>query len=575
MQIRFTLVTTCLLLALAAYAQPEIKVAEEGISINDNGQNVPASGTVLDVSSDNKGVVFPRLSVQQRNQITEPVIGLLIFLTDSSVYQYWNGLTWQNMGMPVTPTPPPSSSNWDPSDEWTSTNLKLWLDASRTDWKTGTAQDYLTYRDSNPFVVHSGFYDGGNALRFDDSDEQHVEIDGTITVSDTFTFCGWFQSNSTTADDYIINSGNTISSIAKTDNTTIVVRLNGGTTQSYTVPAMGSSWHFLMVVSDGTNCRVYLDGVESTDGVQTVNSGNRSFKIFGSLTGASNFFNGKFDDFIIFDGTVANGTDASNIYNSGTGANPEAILGVSATHRYKFNESNFAEKITDSGTGGTDGTLKNFYFITQVDDRSGNDEHFTQGTTTHQPSTVEIERERWMDLDGIDDWLSGVNNQTDIRTVIAVFTQNDDPNFGEFDALLTGDGAGSDEADNIVLIGISGRDDLYATVGFLSDPDIEVYLDGMAISKASNGFQISMGGMSNILVTTDTSGDYSMTSAKLQIGKERNRTTRHWDGALAELIILNTPISTSTRQQIEGYLAHKWGLTANLPAGHPYKSTAP
>ena len=29
------------------------------------------------------------------------------------------------------------------------------------------------------------------------------------------------------------------------------------------------------------------------------------------------------------------------------------------------------------------------------------------------------------------------------------------------------------------------------------------------------------------------------------------------------------------RQRIEGYLAHTWGLTANLPAGHPYKAAPP
>ena len=44
---------------------------------------------------------------------------------------------------------------------------------------------------------------------------------------------------------------------------------------------------------------------------------------------------------------------------------------------------------------------------------------------------------------------------------------------------------------------------------------------------------------------------------------------------IAEIIIINASITTDTRQRIEGYLAHKWGLTANLPAGHPYKSTAP
>ena len=29
------------------------------------------------------------------------------------------------------------------------------------------------------------------------------------------------------------------------------------------------------------------------------------------------------------------------------------------------------------------------------------------------------------------------------------------------------------------------------------------------------------------------------------------------------------------RQQLEGYLAWKWGLEANLPVDHPYKNAAP
>ena len=31
----------------------------------------------------------------------------------------------------------------------------------------------------------------------------------------------------------------------------------------------------------------------------------------------------------------------------------------------------------------------------------------------------------------------------------------------------------------------------------------------------------------------------------------------------------------TTRKQVDGYLAHKWGLTSNLPDGHPYKTSAP
>jgi hypothetical protein len=44
---------------------------------------------------------------------------------------------------------------------------------------------------------------------------------------------------------------------------------------------------------------------------------------------------------------------------------------------------------------------------------------------------------------------------------------------------------------------------------------------------------------------------------------------------IAEIIIANAAIQTSVRQKIEGYVAHKWGLTANLPAGHPYKTVGP
>lgn len=45
--------------------------------------------------------------------------------------------------------------------------------------------------------------------------------------------------------------------------------------------------------------------------------------------------------------------------------------------------------------------------------------------------------------------------------------------------------------------------------------------------------------------------------------------------AISEAILIYSEVSTDTRQRIEGYLAHKWGLEANLPAGHPYKTTGP
>jgi hypothetical protein len=43
----------------------------------------------------------------------------------------------------------------------------------------------------------------------------------------------------------------------------------------------------------------------------------------------------------------------------------------------------------------------------------------------------------------------------------------------------------------------------------------------------------------------------------------------------SEIILIDAYFDLLTTQRIEGYLAHKWGLTANLPSDHPYKVNAP
>ena len=43
-------------------------------------------------------------------------------------------------------------------------------------------------------------------------------------------------------------------------------------------------------------------------------------------------------------------------------------------------------------------------------------------------------------------------------------------------------------------------------------------------------------------------------------------------GTLAELIVIRANITATQRLQIEGYLAWKWGLQANLPAAHPFST---
>jgi hypothetical protein len=47
----------------------------------------------------------------------------------------------------------------------------------------------------------------------------------------------------------------------------------------------------------------------------------------------------------------------------------------------------------------------------------------------------------------------------------------------------------------------------------------------------------------------------------LDIGGWQENNTQHWNGYIGDIIVYNSALTTSQRQQVEGYLAHKWGLT--------------
>ena len=60
----------------------------------------------------------------------------------------------------------------------------------------------------------------------------------------------------------------------------------------------------------------------------------------------------------------------------------------------------------------------------------------------------------------------------------------------------------------------------------------------------------------------------------------RNRGSQSYGGKLFEFMVSDGQpgIGSGNKMYIEkaeGYLAHKWGLTASLPVSHPYKNTAP
>lgn len=70
------------------------------------GTTSPDTTAQLDVSSNSKGVLIPRLTELQKLLIKSPATGLLIYNTTAGKFQYYNGSTWESiLGS--------SSSYWD------------------------------------------------------------------------------------------------------------------------------------------------------------------------------------------------------------------------------------------------------------------------------------------------------------------------------------------------------------------------------------------------------------------------------------------------------------------------------
>ena len=97
-------------------------------------------------------------------------------------------------------------------------------------------------------------------------------------------------------------------------------------------------------------------------------------------------------------------------------------------------------------------------------------------------------------------------------------------------------------------------------------------------SLLANGTSVSLS-LANIITTSTNTApsNASLPGNTLHIAAFVNSGAVSSSPAMkvSEVVITSSLLPTLDRQRLEGYLAHKWGLTANLPAGHPYKSAAP
>ena len=115
-------------------------------------------------------------------------------------------------------------------------------------------------------------------------------------------------------------------------------------------------------------------------------------------------------------------------------------------------------------------------------------------------------------------------------------------------------------------LGATSGSDIQATANITTSPIILNF----GRSFQSDGVLYIDGTLQGSATPTQNTADHS--AQTLTIAGDANG---YLDGLIGEVILLKSLPSTNTRQRIEGYLAHKWGLTANLPETHPYKYQIP
>jgi hypothetical protein len=137
---------------------------------------------------------------------------------------------------------------------------------------------------------------------------------------------------------------------------------------------------------------------------------------------------------------------------------------------------------------------------------------------------------------------------------------------------------------NTTTAGYSGFFPIYYSGYYLVQSDGSWLTSTSAFSKGTTYiYSIQYDSLNNINVwstgsispvITGTAG--TITRNKFLLGKQNvGQFSENMTGNIFEIIQYNSDLGQSSRQQVEGYLAWKWGLQANLPANHPYKNASP
>jgi hypothetical protein len=234
-------------------------------------------------------------------------------------------------------------------------------------------------------------------------------------------------------------------------------------------------------------------------------------------------------------------------------------------------------KLFDATTGGS--LPADNGQVARIEDKSGNNYHGTQSTSEARPLRLSsgLNSLSTLSFDGTDDAL-----RISTATVATLFNASYKL-YVVFKA--TSSTNNSFSYDNDAIAGASGgywstgvRSSGNVYVGNYTTSDFRIdaaYTQNTwAIAQSERvsgdyGVQVNFG-----TKTTSTRAAPGATFGAIDIFRNLANNAYCLQGELAEIVVVESA-TTDIEDRINGYLAHKWGLTSLLPSGHPYKTTPP
>ena len=315
------------------------------VAINSDGTS-PDASAMLDVTSIRKGILIPRMTTSEREAISSPATGLLVYDTDENFFWYYNGTTWSEVGKAgfTSENSITHSNNNDDDFVFGADSLnygsgdeyKFFFDKSTGAFRAGMIKN-TDWDESNLGYYSAAFGQNNNV-----SGDESFATGADNNVSGDISFA--FGEDNSVSDDYSAAFGenNNISSAYSTafgsDNT-----INGeysfttGDNNTISGEYANALGRYLEVPSYGEVAIGFYNTTYTANDVNSYNSSDRLFVIGNGLTSFSR-------------------SDAMVIYKNGdTELNGKLTvadtLSIKDAYRFPMTDGNASQILTTDGNG--------------------------------------------------------------------------------------------------------------------------------------------------------------------------------------------------------------------------------